>query len=160
MLIGFMGSGKTVAGRALAEVLGFRFYDTDEMVEKKAGKTIQQIFDKQGEEKFRTLEHAAVKQACRGESRVIACGGGAIVQLRNYDILKQAGAVVYLRALPETLRARLRNPKGRPLLKAKGALDRLLAERGPAYEAAADVVVDVDKGTPEEVADRIVGALV
>jgi shikimate kinase len=159
VLIGFMGAGKTAVGAALAEALGFSLHDTDAMVEKKAKKAIEEIFEKNGEDRFRDLEHAAVEQACAGSGRVIACGGGAILQLRNHELLKEAGAIVYLRAAPETLRARLRNPKGRPLLKARGALDRLLAERAPAYEAAADVVVDVDKGDPTEVAERIIEAL-
>jgi shikimate dehydrogenase len=159
VLIGFMGSGKTTIGRALADLLGFRFVDTDDIVESRAGRTIRQIFDQDGEAKFRAREHTAVKQAVRVGERVIACGGGAILQLRNHRLLKEAGPVVYLRADLETLRVRLRGSKTRPLLRARGALERLLAERAPAYEAAADVVVDVDRGTPEEIAERIAEAL-
>jgi shikimate kinase len=159
VVIGFMGAGKSVVGKALARRLGFRFQDTDEMVERKTKRSIEEIFETDGEARFRELEHSAIKQACRGSSRVIACGGGAILQLRNHELLKDAGPVVYLRATNETLRARLRNPDGRPLLKASGSFERLLAERAPGYEAAADVVVDVDSGTPEDVAGRIVEAL-
>ncbi|MFN2613368.1 MAG: shikimate kinase [Actinomycetota bacterium] len=159
VLIGFMGAGKSATGVALADALGFKLYDTDEMVERKAKMSIEDIFEQKGEARFRTLEHAAVKTACNGSSRVIACGGGSILQLRNHTILKEAGVVVYLRASEGSLRARLRTAEGRPLLKARGALSRLLAERAPGYEAAADVVVDTDDGDPKEIAERIIEAL-
>lgn len=154
-----MGAGKTTVGRALATHLGMRFVDTDDIVERRAGRTIEEIFSDAGETKFRSFEHTAIKQAVRTGGRVIACGGGAILQLRNHELLRSAGPIVYLRAELDTLRARLRTPKGRPLLRARGALERLHAERSPAYEAAADVVVDVDGATPDEVAAAIIEAL-
>jgi shikimate kinase len=160
VLVGFMGAGKTSVGHALAERLEFRFVDTDELVEREAGMTIAQIWSAEGEEGFREREHEAVKRACAGGARIVACGGGAVLQMRNYGILKGAGVVVYLRAHASVLRARLRGDDVRPLLKDPRALDRLLAERAPAYEAAADVIVDVDEGTPEEIADKIMEKLI
>ncbi|MFA5889363.1 MAG: shikimate kinase [Actinomycetota bacterium] len=160
VLVGFMGAGKSTVGRALAERLCFRFYDTDEMVVKKAEMSIAQIFRKEGEEKFRDREHRAVRHACSRPSRVIACGGGAVLQLRNYELLRAAGPIVYLRAPAEVLRARVGKGTGRPLLKTPGAFERLLRERAPGYERACDITVDVSADlTPEAVAELIVERL-
>jgi len=157
VLIGFMGAGKSAVGRALAERLGFRLYDTDAIVEESAGRTIADLWDAEGEEGFRAREHDAVLLACAGSGRVIACGGGAVLEIRNYGILKGAGTVVYLRAPAEVLRARLGIALDRPLLRDPGRFDRLLAERRPAYESAADLIVDTDERTPDEVAADIAG---
>jgi shikimate kinase len=155
VLIGFMGSGKSVVGRALAERLSYRLFDTDAMVEEHDGRSIAEIWDAEGEDGFRTREHEAVLYACAGSGRVIACGGGAVLNIRNYGVLKGAGTVVYLRAPADVLRARLEDETTRPLLREAGAFDRLLAERTPAYESAADIVVDADLGTPDEIAEVI-----
>jgi shikimate kinase len=82
-----------------------------------------------------------------------------VLHLRNYELLRRVGPIVYLRAPAEVLRARVGRGAGRPLLRKPGAFDRLLAQRSAAYEAAADVIVDVDGDSPDEVADRIVKAL-
>jgi shikimate kinase len=159
VLIGFMGAGKSAVGRALADQLGFQLYDTDVMVETSAGQAITQIWDDEGEEGFRAREHDAVLQACAGSGRVIASGGGAVLDFRNYGVLKGAGTVVYLRAPADVLRARVGIALDRPLLQEPGAFDRLLAERTPAYESAADLIVDTDEHTPDEVAGDIAGRL-
>jgi shikimate kinase len=155
VLIGFMGAGKSAVGRTLASRLGFTFYDTDAIVEETAGKPISELWDAEGEEGFRLREHDAVLQACAGSGRVIASGGGAVLQIRNYGILKGAGTVVYLRAQGDVLRARVGIALDRPLLREPGAFDGLLAERQPAYESAADLIIDTDGHTPDEVAAEI-----
>jgi shikimate kinase len=155
VLIGFMGAGKSAVGSVLADRLSFRFFDTDAMVEKAAGRTIAEIWDEEGEEGFRLREHDAVLQACAGTGHVIACGGGAVLEIRNYGLLKGAGTVVYLRAPAAVLRARVGDGQDRPLLKDTRAFDRLLAERTPAYESAADLIVDTDERTLDELADDI-----
>ena len=155
MLIGFMGAGKTVVGRALSERLGLQLFDTDRMVEESSGRRIPELWDGEGEEGFRAREHDAVLQACAGSGRVIACGGGAVLEIRNYGILKGAGTVVYLRAPSAVLRERVGIALDRPLLREEGAFDRLLAERQPAYESAADVIVDTDGKSADEVASEI-----
>lgn len=159
MLIGFMGAGKTAVSRILAERLGFRLFDTDAMVEEAAGSTVAELWETEGEDGFRAREHEAVLRACAGSGRVIACGGGAVLQIRNYGILKGAGTVVYMRAPAEVLRARIGDGRARPLLRDEGSFDRLLAERTPAYEAAADVTVDTDDRTPDEVVSDILEKL-
>lgn len=157
VLVGFMGAGKTAVGRALAARLGFELYDTDEMVVAGAGRSIPEIFGEGGEPAFRAREAEAVARACAGNRRVVACGGGALLHIRSYGILKGTGPVVYLRAPLETLRARVGSGEGRPMLAGDpdAAFARLLAERAPVYESAADHVVDTDGRTPDEVAAEI-----
>jgi len=159
VLIGFMGAGKSVVGRALAERLGYTLYDTDAIIEDASGKPISELWDTEGEEGFRAREHDAVLQACAGSGRVIASGGGAVLEIRNYGILKGAGTVVYLRAPADVLRARVGIALDRPLLRDPDAFDRLLAERTPAYESAADLIVDTDDHTQDEIAADIAGRL-
>lgn len=159
VLIGFMGAGKSAVGQALADELGWTLCDTDRMVESSAGMSVAEIWAAEGEEGFRAREHDAILRACARDHRVIACGGGAILRLRNYGILKSAGTVVYLRGSPSVLRERVGVGDGRPLLAEPGAFDRLLAERAPAYDSAADEVVDVDGRTPQEIAEEIAGLI-
>jgi len=157
VLIGFMAAGKTAVGRALASRLKFEFCDTDDMVTAAAGRTVEEIFAAEGEQGFRSLERAAVIQAAARPGRVIACGGGAVLSVRNYGVLKGAGPIVYLRTSADELIARLGNGEGRPLLAGdpSEAVPRMLSERAPAYETAADVVVDTDGRAPAEVAEEI-----
>src|SRR5690242_348080 len=103
VLIGFMASGKTAVGRALADQLGFEFCDTDELVTSAAGRTVEEIFADEGEDGFRSRERDAVVRAAARPGRVIACGGGAILSVRNYGVLKGAGPICYLRTTAEEL---------------------------------------------------------
>lgn len=152
VLIGSMGAGKSTVGAALAARLGYRLIDTDALVEQDAGGSIAQIWAREGEEGFRAREHAAVLRACAGTARVIACGGGAILQLTNFGVLKSAGSVVYLRAPADVLWDRIEGGDTRPLVGTREAFDVLLAQRAPVYESAADHIVDVDVRTPAEAA--------
>lgn len=157
MLIGFMAAGKTAVGKALAERFGFDFMDTDALVEESARSTVPKIFEALGEEGFRSLEREAVIRAAAREGRVIACGGGAILSVRNFGVLKGAGPIVYLRTSVEELIVRLGSGEGRPLLRGDPAeaVPRLLSERAPAYETAAELIVDTDGRTPADVASEI-----
>ncbi len=157
VLIGFMAAGKTAVGRALAARYAFEFVDTDDLVEETARSTVPKIFEALGEEGFRSLEREAVIRAAARDGRVIACGGGAILSVRNYGVLKGAGPIVYLRASVDELVGRLGAGEGRPLLRGDPieAVPRLLAERAPVYESAAELIVDTDGRTPSDVADEI-----
>jgi len=157
VLIGFMAAGKTAVGRALASRLGFEFCDTDEMVAATSGRTVEEIFAAEGEQGFRALERDAVIRAAARPGRVVACGGGAVLSVRNYGVLKGAGPIVYLRTSADELIARLGRGEGRPLLGGdpEEAVPRLLSERAPAYETAADVTVDTDGRGPDDVATEI-----
>lgn len=160
VLIGMMGSGKSTVGRLLAGALGRPFYDTDTLVELSAGRLIRQIFEAEGEEGFRRREVAAVQEATAGDGRVIATGGGAVLNPANRALLRLNGTVVWLDAEPEELyrRALGQGAAARPLLAGPdplGTLRRLRAERAEAYGAAAHMRVDVTGRTPEEVAAEI-----
>ena len=159
-----MGAGKSSVGPALAARLGRPFVETDAVVEGFAGRPIAQIFAAEGEQSFRSWEQAAVGDALEeGPSpSVVAVGGGAVMNEANRErIRRRARHVVWLRARPETLAARVGNGAGRPLLKGDpvAALVRLAEERRPIYEAVADVIVDVDDLTVDGVVDRVMAEL-
>ena len=162
-LVGMMGAGKSTVGRALAARLGRRFVDTDEEIERASGRAIAEIFAREGEAGFRARELAAV-EACRGHGAVVALGGGAVTQPAVRERLRGCGTVVYLRARPETLLARVGDASERPLLAgldAPGRLARLrelLAQREAAYAGAA-LAVDVDAARVEDVVETIAAEL-
>jgi shikimate kinase len=162
-LVGMMGAGKSTVGRVLAARLGRAFVDTDEEIERRAGRAIAEIFAREGEAGFRTRELAVV-EACRGRGAVVALGGGAVTQPAVRERLRGCGTVVYLRARPETLLARVGDASERPLLAGLAAearlarLRELLAQREPAYAGAA-LAVDVDAAAVDEVVERIAAEL-
>ena len=161
-LIGMMGVGKSTVGARLARKLGRIFIDTDQEVERKAGRTISEIFAEEGEESFRRMEAQAVQEAGI-DGAVVALGGGAVEQLGAIDRLLEAGEVIYLKADPTVLLARIDDAQSRPLLTGLDPdarlekLSELLAERLPLYRQAR---IEVDaSGTTDQVVDRIVDAL-
>lgn len=160
VLVGMMGAGKTTVGTALAARLGRQFADTDELVEAAAKITVREIFERHGEAEFRRLEGVILHHALRvDEPGVIGCGGGVVTQPGNRRMLERCDRafVVWLRARPDTLRARLAGSTDRPLLDGDpdGAVDRLSAERAPWYAEVADLVVDVDDRDVDAVVEAI-----
>jgi shikimate kinase len=164
VLTGFMGSGKTTVGRALAERLGWRFLDLDAEIERRDGRTVPQVFAESGEAHFRHLETAALA-ALLGQSRVVlALGGGAPEELGNRLLLEQTPrtAVVYLAAPLETLLARceqddaLAGAAGRPLL---AEAEQRFAARRHLYERIARHHVETSACGVEQVADAILETL-
>lgn len=120
ILIGYMGSGKTTVGKALAKDLNLPFYDLDWYIESRMRKTVAQIFEEKGEEGFRKIEHNMLHEVAEFEDVVISCGGGTPCFFDNIDYLNAQGDVVYLKAEPEVLYKHLMMGKGnRPLLKGK-----------------------------------------
>ncbi len=158
-----MGAGKSTVGPRLARRLGRRFIDTDTEVERAVGSRVAEIFEREGEPAFRGLEREAI-EACCGVAAVVALGGGAIEPPGVRERLAGTGTVVYLRARPETLLARVGDASSRPLLKGlspagqAGRLAELLERRRAAYESAS-IVIDTDDLSPDSVvealADRI-----
>ncbi len=157
-LTGFMGSGKTTVGRILADALGCPFLDLDELIVKKAGKPIPDIFAQDGEPAFRQLEARLLKQTVEkyGEgTAVLSLGGGAILAPASATLVHEKTVCIYLRATLDTLTDRLAGESGgRPL--ADSALAERLAAREPLYEKTAHVTIDTDGLSPEEVSDEII----
>ena len=162
-LVGMMGAGKSAVGSRLAARLGRAFVDTDALVESVAGKSIAAIFADEGEASFRSLERAAIERVA-GRPAIVALGGGAIAQPGVAERLSASGKVLYLRASPETLLARIGDADRRPLLAGLGAAERLsrvreLLQTREADYARATCVVDADDGDVDAVTDRILEAL-
>lgn len=153
-LIGMPGSGKSRTGTLLADMLGFEFVDTDEMVEQAAGKPIPQIFEEAGEEGFRAIETRCVIEATSRPGRVVATGGGVVTRPENRYYLKQNGKTVLLtRGLVPDASDELATD-GRPLSQAKG-IERLREERAPLYHDWADIEVAPSDGAALSTARRI-----
>lgn len=160
VLIGFMGSGKTSVGVKLSYRLQVSVEDTDKLIERREGRSINEIFADDGEEYFRQLETELLGElAGRTGSRIYSVGGGTPVRDENRALLKKLGKVVYLRVSPETVYERLKNDSTRPLLQCRDPLGRirqLMEERREAYETCADIIIDADETDMEDILKRIV----
>ncbi|MEM8805190.1 MAG: shikimate kinase [Cyanobacteria bacterium P01_G01_bin.38] len=164
-LVGMMGAGKSTVGKRLAEHLGYRFLDTDTVIEQTAGHPISQIFAEQGEAAFRDLETQVLNQVSTYPRLVVATGGGMVIKQMNWSYL-QYGAVVWLDVPVEQLVARLTGDVSRPLLQTsaqtadlRAKLEDLLAQRHRRY-AQADIRIgcEAEEG-PDTIATRIITAL-
>lgn len=156
-LVGFMASGKTAVGRSLAERLGWRFVDLDEVIEDRAGRSIPDLFAEQGEPAFRALERRALADVAKQSGQVIACGGGAVIDADNRRVLNDRCAVFWLWA-PLSLCLERSAGSRRPLLAGVDGAARpreLLTERHPLYAAVADLVLGVEGRPAEGLAERI-----
>ena len=157
-LIGFMGTGKTSVGRLVAEQLGFDFLDTDELIQSRTGRTIADIFAKEGEPAFRAIEKQVVQELSKREKTVISTGGGLPTNAENLTALKSFALVVCLWASPEKIWERVRNQSHRPLLhdaNPQKKIRELLAMREPFYKQA-DVLINTDLRSVREAAQQIV----
>lgn len=159
LLVGFMGCGKSAAGRLIAAKLGFQFVDTDRLVVRNTGLQIVEIFQKHSEACFRDQETLALKSLRNHTGRVIATGGGIVLRKTNAALLRRLGFVAWLTAREEVILERvLRNDK-RPLVQTgtpRETIRQLLAQRIPLYNAAAQCVIDTDGKTIQEVADAVI----
>ena len=156
VLCGFMGSGKTVVGKELAKILGIKFVDTDELIEKEQGVAIKAIFAAHGEDYFRDLEYEMCKKVAQMKGAVVSTGGGAMTFARNVEAIKQGSKVVFLDASFDVICDRIGNSTTRPLFQDREKAKKLYDERKDKYLAAADYVVNGDMGarkTALEIAD-------
>lgn len=156
-LIGFMGTGKSSVGRSIAAYMRFRFVDTDELIVQRAGRSIPEIFEREGEAAFRTLESEIVKGLDDLEGTVIATGGGLGANPDHLAALKRHSLTICLWASPETIYERVRHASHRPLLKSADPLARireLLAEREPVYRLA-DVLISTELRNVREVTHQV-----
>ena len=162
-LIGFMGTGKTAVGRALAKRLGREFVEMDSLIEQKAGKSIAEIFQQDGEIAFREVEIEVAREVAKGKNLVVACGGGVVLNKINIDRLKEGAKVVYLVAsLQVILKRVLKGGEVRPLMNVSdraATIRELLRFRKPFYERAADITINASKLDIESVAEQIIGRL-
>ena len=161
VLVGPMGSGKSTVGRALARRLGVPHIDTDDRVVETAGRSIPEIFESEGEERFRALESAALSSAMAIPA-VISTGGGVVVSEANRTLLMDADAmVVWLDGSIDALVARVGSGRNRPLLQGdvRTALTEKLAERNPGYAEVADVRVDTTGMRHADCVEAVVAAL-
>jgi shikimate kinase len=158
ILIGFMGTGKTAVGRRLAARLGYRYLDTDTIIQEQAGCTIAEIFKRHGESHFRELERSVIREVVQSQGCVISTGGGAVVDPESLTLLKKNGLVICLASSPEKILERTVSKKGvRPLLEGQDPLKeikRLLNLRAPYYEKA-DWTIDASKKTVLQVVSLI-----
>lgn len=158
-LVGMMGSGKTSVGRETASRVRARFYDTDEMVEEKAGMRISAIWDGIGEAGFRELERHVISSIPDSDF-VAAAGGGAVLARENRDHMRRGEPVVWLQTSPHHLAARLRGDDERPLLQGEGSdmerMSVLLEERWDHYSEVATEIVNTDDRDLEDVISEVV----
>jgi|SRR5688500_626362 len=167
-LIGYRGSGKSTVGRKLADRLWQPFVDTDDLVVKKAGKTIGQIFEQDGEQRFRDLETEAVREVCQLQEHVISLGGGSLMRPENREAIKASGGkLVYLKCdaaeLAKRIAADPQTGETRPALTGYGGgveeIEQLLAQREPIYREMKHAELDVTYLTPEDVVVYVVRLL-
>lgn len=162
ILIGPMGSGKTTIGQLLAGSLQIPFRDTDHVIEEKSGKSVSDIFLDEGEESFRALEKKILRDELLSDNTVLALGGGAPISIDAQSALRAiASPVVYLDISLSTVAPRIGFNRDRPLLlhNPRGQWQSLMEARRPIYESIADIVIDVNDKTEEEVADQILEAI-
>lgn len=155
VLAGMPGSGKTTVSAVFSK-RGKTVVDTDEEIVKEYGR-IADIFEKYGEAYFRDIETKTVQKVSQSRNIVISTGGGALLRSQNVSALKKSGKIVYLKTSPETLIKRVEGDTERPLLRggAQKRINKLYGERSQIYEVSADIIVETDGLTPEQVADKI-----
>jgi len=166
VLIGYRCTGKSSVGKLLSAKLGWPFIDTDSLVVSESGMSIRNIVISRGWEAFRRLEHIALQQVCTIDRRVVATGGGIVLDADNVKLMKKSGRIIWLRASSETIKARMLQDQAsetlRPALTSTDStseIEETLAERAPLYQRAMDFSVDTDHRGVDEICDFIIGYL-
>lgn len=159
ILIGFMGSGKTSVGKELAKVFSYQFFDSDELIEKKAGRTVKEIFAKSGEAYFRKLEtELIISFTDKISNTVLSVGGGLPIQPGNTELLRDLGTVIYLKTSRSTIKNRLQGDSSRPLLlgpEGESRLEQLYSLREPIYKSASHLIITTDDKSIDEIVQNI-----
>jgi shikimate kinase len=166
VLIGYRCTGKTSVGKRLAQRLGIPFFDTDELIQRDADKTIRELVDQEGWDAFRAREHAIIKKLSSSVDAVVAAGGGAIMDAANRKTLKHKGLCVWLTADVRTIVERIRDDKAsaaqRPPLSGDGLEQetaKILEARKPFYQEMADCTIDTSGKGIAAIGDEILSAL-
>jgi len=161
VLVGLMGAGKSCIGKRLAQHYGLPFVDADKEIERAAGLAIAEIFEKHGEADFRDGERRVIARLLDEPLQVLATGGGAFMDARTREKVRERGISIWLRADLELLLRRTARRTNRPLLNngdRRTTLARLMETRYPVY-ATADIVVDSNDAPPEATVERVIAAL-
>lgn len=162
VLVGPMGAGKSTIGRLLARELGYRFLDSDRIIEERCGANIPWIFDVEGEDGFRQRETSMLEELSNEVGTVLATGGGAVMRAENHGLLKKNAVVVYLKTSIDQQVERTRKDRNRPLLQnddPEGVLRKLFAIRDPLYTELADIVMFTDRKSPRLVVRQLVNRI-
>ncbi len=156
-LVGFMATGKTSVGREVARKKKRRFLDLDDLIELREARTISDIFTREGEQYFRKAEKKVLREACREDDFVIACGGGIMLDKDNVAIMKRTGKVICLSASPKVILERVSGSTARPLLDVadpKKQIELMLKFRTP-YYCLADKNINTSGLSVKEVALKV-----
>ena len=165
-LTGYRCSGKTTIGKSIAGKIDWPFVDSDLLVIKESGKSIQDIIDTEGWDAFRRMERSAMKQICADDRQVVATGGGVVLDEGNILAMKNSGLVVWLEATAETIQKRMLQDKNtgsfRPALTDKELMEEIedmLLQRRPYYESASDFTIQTDHVPINEITQKIIEKL-
>ena len=153
-----MGCGKSTMASILAEETGAQLIEMDEAIEKEAGMTINEIFERYGETHFRDLESQLILRIAEQGGAVVSCGGGAILRPENVENMKKNGTIIYFSATPETIFERVRYSTNRPLLNGNMNVEyirELMEKRLPRYEGAADITIVVDEKEKKQILEEL-----
>ncbi len=160
-IVGLMGAGKSAIGKRLAQRLGLRFVDADNEIERAAGCSIAEIFEKYGESEFRTGERRVIGRLLDDPPHVLSTGGGAYMDSETRALMRAKAVTVWLRAELDVLYDRVKKRSHRPLLREgdpKEILSRLMTQRYPIY-AEADIVVESTAQPADRTTDEVIAAL-
>jgi shikimate kinase len=164
-LVGYRGTGKSTVARVLAARLGWEWRDADAVLESKNGRSITDIFEKDGEPKFREMEAAVLVELCQLSRVVIATGGGVVLREENRELMRRTGRVIWLTANLDTIWTRMQSDaaEGRPrpalTVGGRAEIEELLRVREPLYRACAEFSVETANRTTEEIVQQIVSRI-
>ena len=162
VLIGFMGTGKSAISAHLSRYFDMETVDMDQVIAEREGMSISKIFETYGEEYFRNAETNLLKELQSRNNVVISCGGGAPLREENVAEMKKNGRVVLLTAKPETIYERVKDSHDRPLLennKSVEFIEELMLKRKDKYIAVADIIIETDNKSKQEICDELIDAL-
>ncbi|WP_349947616.1 shikimate kinase [Lacrimispora sp. BS-2] len=161
-LIGFMGTGKSTVSKYLRDMLAMKEVDVDAMIVEDQKMPIKDIFEEYGEEYFRDCESNAILNLQNCRQTIISCGGGAVIREKNVENLKKGSRIVLLTASPETILDRVKDDGGRPILNGNMNVEfikELMAKRKDFYERAADIIVETDHKSVQQIGEELVASL-